>query len=97
MNRFRSLLNFVFGGALLGGVSAALVGQRSIPWYYQPAEGAAQCSCRITSTGVANSMVYWEGIGLLCGAVAGLIAYIFFLRLLRKRPGADEPRPAKAG
>lgn len=95
MKTFRNAITALFGGALLGIIVAAFAGRHWIPWYYTPAGGSAQCSCQALSTGVAQSMMEWELIGALVGAVVSMLLYFVVANALahRRNRKADTTAP----
>jgi hypothetical protein len=97
MNAVRKLLFWVTSGGLLGGFIGSLVTRSIAPTLYAPISkrvSATLCDCAAASL-TADAMFRWTCIGIIVGAVGGLLLGVF--AAMAKKPAAPASPPAKAG
>lgn len=98
MNAFRKLMLWVTSGGLLGGFVGALVTRSIAPTFYAPISkkvSATLCDCAAASL-TADAMFRWTFIGIIAGAVGGLLLGLF-AAMAKKKPADAPPASAKAG
>jgi hypothetical protein len=94
MNAFRTLLLWITSGGLAGCFLSSFIAQSLVPKFNAPISGVyAQCDCASVTLGTASSMFHWTLIGLLVGAVAGLVLGLIGAMAREKKP--DAPAPSK--
>src|SRR3954447_11222258 len=93
MDRMRSVAIALLGGGLAGTWTTALIGGKYMTWYHSPGGIPAQCACEALSTSIADGILHWELIGLVGGAVVGLVVY-FVLSFRHARQAPRPPAPA---
>ena len=87
MERFKSILLFVFAGALVGEVVASFFAPKFIVWYNTPGAGVGDAICNpgtIISDTIA-SYVQWQLVGGAVGALSGLILGAIVVRAQAKK------------
>lgn len=95
MNAFKTILLFVFGGAILGDVIATLFGRSAIPWWYTPGHGQiVQSQFPDTAVAIIGDVLRWQAIGGALGAIAGLVIGILIVRAAKRRAAATPAAPA---
>jgi hypothetical protein len=96
MAKLRAVLSSSVGGALLGILLVSLVGPRYIQWDSTAGSSAvdARCLCADTARLGADSIIHYQMVGCVVGAVLGAIAGVAFLVVRRKKLPAATPPPA---
>ena len=106
MHALKMFLLFVLGGAPLGATAASFVAPPLVKMRYAPSgEAAALCNCKDLADKMVASLFQAQLIGLVIGAVLGLILFVMLRRSgrLRKKPPeapkppGDGPEPGDAG
>jgi hypothetical protein len=96
---FRTLLNFILCGALLGIVISTLLLRSFIPWYNTPGQGVTQSICDYAVVAKSNidDVIQGQLIGALIGAVAFLvIGVVVHRRRGQLPPGGTGMQPPAA-
>lgn len=88
MTTFRTLLNFVLCGTLLGAAVATLLLRSFIPWYNTPGQGVTQsiCDYAVVARSNIDDVIKGQLIGAIIGAVAFLVIGILVHRRRRQLP-----------
>jgi uncharacterized membrane protein SpoIIM required for sporulation len=98
MSSFKTVLLFLFGGALLGNVVGTLMGRSMVPWWYTPgANMTVQAQFPQTAVDIIANLITFQLWGLGVGALAGLVVGILVARAASKRvvpPATSTPPPA---
>jgi hypothetical protein len=95
MDKFKTVLNFMLAGALLGNWVASLVAPRYQVWNNSaPLASVTQCNLPEVIQSTASDLVHAQLIGSGIGAVAFLVLGILFLRFRSKKQQATPPPPA---
>ena len=89
----RTLLNFIFAGALLGLLGASFFGPRYLTWDNTPGAGKALCDCAENTRQTADKLIYSQLVGGGVGAGAGLAAGVAFVWMRRKKAGSAASTP----
>ncbi len=91
MALFSKLLLFFLGGGALGNLAASLVAPRYLVWDFSPREGISMCNCADTVRSATGSLVRYQLVGTLVGAVAFLVLGIVLHRSMQKPPAPSQP------
>lgn len=93
MNAFRTLLLWITSGGLAGSFLSSVLGKSLVPKFNAPISGVyAQCDCASVTLGTAASMFTWTMVGLLVGALGGLVLGLIGAMAREKKPA----EPAKS-
>jgi hypothetical protein len=86
MNSFKTVLLFLFGGALLGNVIAVMIGRSAIPWYYTPGSSmTVQARFPETAVDIIGNLIRFQLWGLALGSLGGLVIGILVARAAARR------------
>jgi hypothetical protein len=95
---FKKFLVYMFGGAILGMVSASLLGLSFIPWYNAPGSGAqSMVDSNAFARTVIQSFIQGQLIGAGVGAVLMLVLGITLHRASAKKAAAQGALSSSAG
>ncbi|MBK7863630.1 MAG: hypothetical protein IPJ65_34490 [Archangiaceae bacterium] len=90
MATVRTLLAWIFGGALLGLLVASLIAPKYLGWYNAPGLGQALCDCVKMTDEITAKLLALQVEGAAGGAVLFLIAGIVLeVRRRKKQPPAS--------
>jgi hypothetical protein len=89
VTNFRSLLNFMMCGTLLGVAISTLLLRSFIPWYNTPGQGVTQSICDYAV--VARSNIDDVIKGQLIGALIGAITFLVIGIVVHRRRGQLPP------
>jgi hypothetical protein len=94
MSTFKTLLLFLFGGAVVGEALGSVLGRSAIPWYYTPGHGQlVQSQFPETAQAIIGDLLRFQIIGAAIGAVGFLIIGIVATRAASQRQTTSSPPP----
>ena len=95
MHALKMFLLFVLGGAPLGATAASFLAPPLVKMRYAPSgEAAALCNCKDLADEMVASLFQAQLIGLVIGAVLGLVLFVMLRRAGKlRKPKPPESRP----
>jgi len=95
MNAFKTILLYVFGGALLGDLVGTLLGRSSIPWWHSSGSATDLVQVHMPEKAqlIISQMLTFQLIGGGVGAVLGLILGVMVVRAFARRAAGRVPPP----
>jgi hypothetical protein len=95
MEKLKTVLTFMLGGAILGNLVATLVMPRYIAWNNSaPLAKQQQCDLELVVRSVTSDLISAQLIGSGIGAVVFLVLGLLFIRTRAQKQKSTPPPPA---